>query len=64
MGSCRNCNMSFDFDRVEPELAGQEFLFLCPRSGGPWRIGAAVTRSVATFKVNWSFSRAPFSGTP
>lgn len=27
MGTCRNCNMSFDFDRVEPELAGQGFLF-------------------------------------
>lgn len=30
MWTCRNCNVSFDFDQVEPEVEEQGFFFLCP----------------------------------
>ncbi|SFT75015.1 hypothetical protein SAMN05192563_1003423 [Paraburkholderia aspalathi] len=30
MWTCRNCNVSFPFDRVEPEADKQGFFFLCP----------------------------------
>jgi Zn finger protein HypA/HybF involved in hydrogenase expression len=30
MWTCRNCNVSFEFARVEPEVDEQGFFFLCP----------------------------------
>jgi hypothetical protein len=33
MWACRNWNVTFDFDQVEPEVDEQGFLFLCPACG-------------------------------
>ncbi|MFM0500562.1 hypothetical protein [Paraburkholderia caffeinilytica] len=30
MWTCRNCNVSFELDRVEPEVDAHGFFFLCP----------------------------------
>lgn len=30
MWICRNCNLPFDFEQVEPEADEQGFFFLCP----------------------------------
>ncbi|CAE6819724.1 hypothetical protein [Paraburkholderia domus] len=30
MWTCRNCNVSFDADHLEPEVDEEGFFFLCP----------------------------------
>jgi Zn finger protein HypA/HybF involved in hydrogenase expression len=30
MWTCRNCNVTFDFDQAEPEVDEQGYFFLCP----------------------------------